>query len=182
MATGGVPATDCVDGAEHVISVWDVLGGQVAVAGEVLLFDDNGEHAGPSCAEFMAARGAQVELLTPDRCAAQDMGSTNFPVHLRNLYAAGVRLTPDSRLMEVRPEGNRLKARVRNEYSAVEEWREVDQVVVEHGTLPADEVFSALAPRSCNGGELDLDAFVDAVASRNVHAAIYDALRLCSVL
>jgi N-methyl-L-proline demethylase len=76
----------------------------------------------------------------------------------------------------------------------------VDQVVVEHGTLPVDELYFNLKPGSSNLGEVDLDTLIvgrpqtlvnnpdgayqlfrvgDAVASRNIHAAIYDSLRLC---
>ena len=75
----------------------------------------------------------------------------------------------------------------------------MDQVVVEHGTLPAAELFQELAPRARNGGTLDIEALIagraqeiasnpggimlfrvgDAMASRNIHAAIYDSLRLC---
>ena len=75
--------------------------------------------------------------------------------------------------------------------------------MVEHGTLPLDDLYVALKPDSINGGEVDLDALIamrpqaavrnpdgrfrlyrigDAVASRNVHAAIYDATRLCLTL
>jgi len=75
----------------------------------------------------------------------------------------------------------------------------VAQVVVEHGTVPLDELYFDLVPGSVNGGAIDYDALAagapqavvrnpagryrlyrigDAVASRNIHAAIYDALRL----
>ena len=47
VATGGVPNIDWVDGAEHVVSVWDVLGGQVEPGAEVLVYDDHGDHQGP---------------------------------------------------------------------------------------------------------------------------------------
>jgi hypothetical protein len=97
-------------------------------------------------------------------------------------------------------EGNKLVAILKNEYCDLEEERIVDQVVAEHGTLPQDEIYFALKPFSQNLGELDLQAIVDArpqtivnnrdgtfqlfrvgdaVASRNIHAAIYDSLRLC---
>lgn len=77
--------------------------------------------------------------------------------------------------------------------------RQVDQIVVEHGTLPLDEVYFALKPQAANRGEIDHAALIegraqalntnpqgrfalyrigDAVASRNIHAAIYEALRL----
>ena len=71
--------------------------------------------------------------------------------------------------------------------------------MVDHGTIPNDDVYAELKDGSVNRGEVDIDAFVrltplrlltdpegryqlfligDAVASRNIHAAIYDARRL----
>jgi N-methyl-L-proline demethylase len=71
--------------------------------------------------------------------------------------------------------------------------------VVNHGTLPLDELYFDLKPLSSNLGEVDYEALIagapqrlnggpndgfqlfrigDAVAARNTHAAIYDALRL----
>ena len=202
-ATGGVPNVNRVPGAEHVASVWDVLGGQVEPGAEVLVFDDHGDHQGPSVVDFLASRGSSVELVTPDRMAAHEVGATNYPVYLASFYSKGVTLTPDRRLRSVERDGNRLRAVLRNEYSDAEETRLVDQVVVEHGTLPAAELFHELAPLARNEGELDIAALVagspqaiasnpdgkfvlfrvgDAVASRNVHAAIYDSLRLCKEL
>ena len=200
VATGGVPNVDWIDGADHVVSVWDVLGGQVEPGAEVLVYDDHGDHQGPSVVDFLATRGSAVELVTPDRMAAHDVGATNYPVYLQSFYSKGVRMTPDHRLRSVERDGNRLRAVLRNEYNDVEETRLVDQVVVEHGTLPAAELFHELAPMARNGGELDIDALIagrtqevasneeggfmlfrvgDAAASRNIHAAIYDSLRLC---
>ncbi len=208
VATGGLPNTECIEGAEHVVSLWDVLGGQAQPGSNILLFDDHGGHQGPSGAEFLAGRGAKVELATPDRSVACELGATNFSVHLERLYRAGVTLTPDVRLLSVRPKGNALEARMRNVYSGETSLRVVDQVVVEHGTLPADELFHALAAQSVNRGRTDLGALArgapqpgtgegcgsgpagtfslfrvgDAVASRNIHAALYDALRICKDL
>jgi hypothetical protein len=134
---------------------------------------------------------------------AFEIGATNFPNYLRELYRAGVKLTPDLELRHVRRSGNRLVASFWNEYSETESEIEVDQVVVEHGTVPADEVYHALKAGSRNGGEIDLEGWAkgapepilrnpsgtyelyrigDAVSSRNIHAAILDALRLCKGL
>ena len=200
VATGGVPNTEWVDGAEHVVSAWDVLGGQVEPGAEVLVYDDHGDHQGPSVVDYLATRGSRVELATPDRMTAHEVGATNFPVYLESFYSKGVTMSPDRRLRSVERDGNRLRATLRNEYNDAEESRTVDQVVVEHGTLPAAEVFHDLAPLARNEGELDIGALIagraqaiasneeggfmlfrvgDAVASRNIHAAIYDSLRLC---
>jgi hypothetical protein len=72
-------------------------------------------------------------------------------------------------------------------------------VVVEHGTVPAAELYLELKAGSRNQGMVDQAALVaarpqpafveaglgyllyrvgDAVASRNIHAAVYDSLRL----
>ena len=201
VATGGLPDTECVNGAEHVVSLWDVLSGQVQPGSNVLLFDDHGDHQGPSGAEFLAGQGAKVELVTPDRSTAFELGATNFSVHLKQLYRAGVTLTPDVRLMSVRPKGNALEAELRNVYSGETSLRTVDQVVVEHGTVPAAEMFHELESKSGNHGRTDIEALArgapqplgppgtfslfrvgDAVTSRNIHAALYDSLRLCKDL
>ncbi|MCX7355182.1 MAG: NADH:flavin oxidoreductase [Alphaproteobacteria bacterium] len=200
VATGGRPNKGEIGGGEHVISTWDILEGRIAPGANVLLFDDHGGHQGPSVAEMMAGRGSQVELVTPERQILQEIGGTNFPIHLRELYKKGVVLTPDTRLLSVYREGNGFVAVLRNEYTHAEEERVVDQVVAEHGTLPNEDLYFALKPRSTNLGEVDLGALTgnrpqalvnnwdgafqlfrvgDAVASRNVHAAIYDSLRLC---
>jgi len=130
----------------------------------------------------------------------QDVTGTIYPGYLEKLYAAGATLTPDHELVRVRRAGRGLAATLRNPYSRREVEREVAQVVVEHGTLPVDEVYQDLLGESTNLGELDLDGFVvgasqslvtnptgryrlfrigDAVSHRNIHAAVYDARRLC---
>jgi 2,4-dienoyl-CoA reductase-like NADH-dependent reductase (Old Yellow Enzyme family) len=207
VATGGLPNTEIfaegAEGAAHVASVWDVLGGHVKPSGEVLLYDDNGRHQGVSCAEFLAAAGARVELVTPDRAPAFELGAASFPIYLRDLYKLGVRFTPDQNLVSVRREGNRLVATLRNEYSEAQSERSVDHVVVDHGTLPQNELFVALKTGARNLGELDQQALLagrpqdlahnprgtyqlfrigDAVAGRDIHAAVLEALRLCKDL
>ena len=72
-------------------------------------------------------------------------------------------------------------------------------IVVEHGAVPVDDLYFELKAGSVNLGEIDYDALIDgrpqtlannpgggyrlyrigdAVASRNIHAAVYDAIRL----
>jgi N,N-dimethylglycine/sarcosine dehydrogenase len=203
IATGGRPNKETVIGGELFVTTWDVLTEAVQPAENVLIFDDHGGHQAASCAEYMAKRGAAVELISPDVSIMSEVGINNFPIHKRELYKLGVMLTVDLRLIEVSREANKLLALLRNEYTHAEEERLVDQVVVEHGTLPNDELYFALKPHSSNAGQLDLTALVagkaqavgsgddsrfqlfrigDAVAGRNVHAAIYEALRLCKDL
>ena len=145
--------------------------------------------------------GAAVQIVTPDRTVAAEMGGVNFSIYLERFYKKGVAMTPNYRLAAVTPMGNRLQVTFTNEFGGPNIQRVVDHVVVEHGTLPADALFHSMSATSANNGQLDLDAYVagdpqpahdgdgyqvfrigDAVASRNVHAAIYDALRLCARL
>jgi 2,4-dienoyl-CoA reductase-like NADH-dependent reductase (Old Yellow Enzyme family) len=204
VATGGVPLIDLPEGGEELAtSSWDVLGGQAAVLDHVLVYDETGSHSGVSTAEFVVQAAREVELVTPDREVGRGIGGLNYPIHLRELYKAKIRLTPDRRLLGLKRAGNRLVAKLVNAYSKEIEEREVEQVVTDCGTLPADDVFHALVSRSRNLGEFDIDAFAegtlrcedanpageflllrvgDAVASRNVHAAIFDALRMCKDL
>ena len=204
IATGGVPNTTFLaEGGELATTSWDILSGQVAPARAVLLFDDNGGHPGASCAEFLARAGARLELVTPERIAFPEIGGTNYPAYFKSFGEHGVALTLNRRLRAIRRQGNQLAAVLFDEYARATETRLVDQVVIEHGTLPADELYFELKPHASNRGEIDQGALIagrpqgivsnpsgrfqlfrvgDAVASRNIHAAIYDSLRLCKDL
>jgi 2,4-dienoyl-CoA reductase-like NADH-dependent reductase (Old Yellow Enzyme family) len=199
VATGGVPNTEVLrDGNDLVVSSWDVISGQVAAAGRALVFDDNGMHPGMQAAELLARAGASVEIVSPERFFAPEMGGMNHAQYARAFHQLGVRVTINARLLSVRRDGNALVAVIGSDYGARTEERRVDQVVVEHATLPADELYWELRPLSCNLGEVDYAALLegrpqtvlrqpegrfrllrigDAVASRNIHAAIYDGLR-----
>ena len=200
VATGGRPNKGDITGGELLTSAWDLLSGKAAPAESVLLFEDGGMDAGMCCAEHLSEHATRLEVATPERHLGIEVGATTFPVYLEKLYRRGVTMSPDRRLLSVRRDGNRLLARLRNEYTLAEEERAVDQVVVEHGTLPEDDLYFALKPYASNAGAIDYQSLVagrpqqvvrnaagsfrlyrvgDAVAGRNVHAAIYDSLRLC---
>jgi len=204
VATGGLPNTGFLaEGEELVTTGWDILSGAAKPGERVLLFDDNGSHPGMTAAEVIAAAGAALEIATPERVLAPDVGGINYPAYFKAFARHDVRITLNKRLRRVRRDGNELVAELWDEYGRLAVERRVDQVVVEHGTLPLDELYRALKPDSVNGGAVDIEALVavrpqallrnpegrfrlyrigDAVASRNIHAAIYDAARLCLAL
>lgn len=204
VATGGLPNTEFLEqGGELVVSSWDILSGDVKPGSRVLLFDDNGGHPGMQAAEFLAEAGSELEIVSPERFFAPEMGGLNHVAYAQAFQRHGVTITINRRLLGVRREGNRLAAVVGSDYGDFRDVREVDQVVVEHGTLPLDELYFELKPDSSNRGEIDYRALIagrpqtvnrnpdgryrlyrigDAVSSRNIHAAIYDALRLCMVM
>lgn len=202
VATGGTPNRSFLAlGEELVHDTWDVMDGSLRAQGEVLVYDDNGAEPGLDAAEMLATCGASVEVVTPERWFAPMVGGMNAPAYLKAFAERGVTITVAWQLRAVArtPEG-RLRATLFNEYAEIEAERVVDHVVVEHGTLPQDELYLDLVSLSSNAGEVDQRALLemrpqqilrnpegrfqlfrigDAVASRNIHAAVYDAQRLC---
>lgn len=200
IATGGLPQNPPLDnGGDLVVSSWDILSGSVKPAESVLLYDDNGGHPGMSAAEAIANAGSTLELVSPERFFAPEMGGMNHVPYMQVFHEKGVRVTINTRVKSVRREGNQLVATLGSDFSR--DWsaeRHVDQIVMEHGTMPLEDLYFALKPQSRNLGAVDYDALVnggdpfpekqsdatftlfrigDAVASRNIHAAIYDGIR-----
>ena len=202
IATGGLPQAPQMDGQALTVSSWDVISGAVKPAARVLVYDDGGAHAGMTAAELLAKAGAEVELISPERFFAPDIGGLNHVPYMRAFQEAGVRITITTRVSGVRRDGNALIATLGSDFAPG--WsaeRRVDQVVVEHGTTPMEELYFALKAESRNLGAVDYGALTgegtvfpvknaggaftlyrigDAVAARNIHAGIYDALRFGS--
>ncbi|WP_422383095.1 FAD-dependent oxidoreductase [Roseibium album] len=200
IATGGMPHTDVLsEGNDLVASSWDIIAGDVKSGRRVLVYDDAGDHAALQAAELIAASGAHVEIMTPDRSFAPDVMAMNLVPYMRALQDKDVRFTVTYRLKAARRSGNMITAVIGTDYSAFTEEREFDQIVINHGTIPLDELYFDLKPRSKNLGFVKQEALVfgqpqpldanpkgefalyrigDAVSARNTHAAIYDALRL----
>jgi hypothetical protein len=167
---------------------------------DVLVFDGTGRHEALSCSDHLAEAGCRVTHVSRDDRVAIEMSYVERVVWRKQLYARGIELMFDQGLVKVERHNNRLRATLVNELTGAETQRLVDKVVVEHGTQPVDDVFQDLRARSANDGVSDIDALLggsrqpvpsqkdgpfelyrigDAVASRSIHAAIYDALRLC---
>ncbi len=200
IATGGLPHTEVLSrGNELVVSAWDIISGDVKPGTNVLIFDDAGDHAALQAAEFLANAGARVEIMTPDRSFAPEVMAMNLVPYMRSLQKLDVTFTVTYRLEAVEKSGNELVAHVGSDYGGISKQRTFDQVVVNHGTIPLDELYFELKPFSSNLGEIAHDQMIagepqsvvrnaegkfqlfrigDAIAARNTHAAIYDALRL----
>lgn len=200
VATGGSSNLRGFDGAEYASTTRDVLDGKVVLAKHVIIWDDTGFEAGISCADFAADRGSLVEMLTYDHHPGQEVPKGDLPIYLRHTYENDVVFTGDRRLVSIYPEGQGLVAVFQNVYTDEFEERLTEQVIVEQGVLPERGLYDQLVLLSRNQGEMDLDAFVnaqyqaivnnvdgkfdifclgDAVAGRNIYAAILDARRLC---
>ena len=200
VATGGLPDTAVLkSGNDLVVSAWDIISGDVRPGSNVLVYDDAGDHAALQAAEVIAKAGGKVEIMTPDRSFAPEVMAMNLVPYMRSLQQLDTVFTVTYRLDAVAREGNELVASVGSDYGGVAQVRRCDQVVVNHGTIPLDELYFALKPLSSNLGEMSHEELLDgrpqsvrsnaegtfqlfrigdAVAARNTHAAIYDALRL----
>jgi 2,4-dienoyl-CoA reductase-like NADH-dependent reductase (Old Yellow Enzyme family)/thioredoxin reductase len=200
VATGGTPDINWIPGAEHCTSVWDALTGIVPLGSEIIVYDGTGRHPAPQFAEFAASEGRQVSLVSVDAQLAQELTYAERVIWKKRAYELGFAITFEHQIERVEQRGNRVFATFRNIVTETTTEREGDQIVVEHGTLPADALYRELRTRSTNDGVTDLDALLalrpqprtlrleapfelhrigDAVASRNIHAAVLDALRLC---
>ncbi|HHL20484.1 MAG TPA: FAD-binding protein, partial [Aliiroseovarius sp.] len=201
VATGGLPNTQLFEGAapEGVISAWDLISGDVKPAENILIYDESGDHPALQAAEVAAGAGARVEVMTPDRSFSPDIMAVNLVPYMRALQPLDVTFTVTWRLLGVRRDGNRLVATIGTDYSDLTHEQSHDQIVVNYGTRPLDDLYFDLKPMSRNLGALDHEALIagraqtitrnpggsfqlfrigDAVSPRNIHAAIYDALRL----
>jgi 2,4-dienoyl-CoA reductase-like NADH-dependent reductase (Old Yellow Enzyme family) len=200
-ATGGLPDRLAnMPGAELCSTVWDALEAPSPPSGRVLVFDGTGTINASSCAEKLIEDGAQLIYVTPDYYATQETSHLDRPFLLRRLYQGKARIMPDRRLTGVERSGNTLLATLTNELTDESESIACEAVVLENGTSPMTELYDDLKAGSENDGVTDVDALAagraqdfrvnpdsrfrlyrigDAVASRDIHAAILDALRLC---
>jgi 2,4-dienoyl-CoA reductase-like NADH-dependent reductase (Old Yellow Enzyme family) len=136
IATGGWPTPLDIPGQDLTTSSWDVLGGEMRVTGEVLLFDEVGDHAAAVCADVMVRAGCAVILVTPDRAVMHDLGPTNSAVVLRDLSKQKVSFSCFQDLISVEAAGNRKQVKLRNVLTDEIVIHVVDHVVVEHGITP----------------------------------------------
>jgi NADPH-dependent 2,4-dienoyl-CoA reductase/sulfur reductase-like enzyme len=200
VATGGLPHTDVLSaGNDLVVSAWDIISGDVKPGSNVLLFDDAGDHSALQAAEVIAQAGGKLEIMTPDRSFSPEVMSMNLVPYMRSLQKLDVTFTVTYRLEVVYREESELVAVVGSDYGGIRKEQRYDQVVVNHGTIPMDDLYFDLKPLSSNLGAVDYDQLIDgrvqtrssnaegtfqlfrigdAVSARYTHAAIYDALRL----
>ena len=203
VATGGLPHLEWLEGHEHCTSVWDVLSGAQPLRQQVLIYDGTGRHPAMTAVDRAHGENREVQLVMLDDRPGTELAYAERVIWKRRLATLGVPITAEHRLQRVEPDGNRLAAHFTHELIDQPLILHADQVVVENGTVPADELFHDLRSASQNDGVIDIKSFTsgarqqhvestdgnftlyrigDALASRNVAAAMFDALRLCSVM
>lgn len=202
LATGGLPDLDWLPGAELCTPAWDILAGAAKPAAEVVVYDGTGRHAGVTAAEVCHDAGSRVRFVTIEEWPAGELEYGERVIWRRELTRRELLPLTEYELREVRRGDAGLEAVFESVLTGDLCVLSAEQVVVERGTLPVDDLFDSLRDAAVNSGVIDLDALVeghpqtlpapgagyalfrigDAASSRNLAAAMYDALRLCSTL
>lgn len=197
IATGGIPDFGQVVGSEFCLSVFDALGNPAQIADDVLIYDATGRHPAASAATEIAAAGKRVTFVARDPSIAPEMEHHSSITYRKALAERDVRVLLEYELISVSAEGRQREVVLRHVLTGREIRETHAQVIVEHGTVPVNDLFDALRPLSANDGVTAIENLIgraplrvrplsgfelhrigDAVSSRSVHAAMLDALRL----
>ena len=203
IATGGMPNLELFEtkkDLENVFTSWDIISGDVKLAENILIYDEAGDHTAMQSAEIAIEKGSTVELMTPDRLISSEIMGMNLTPYLKNLQNKKITYSIAKRLIDVSIKGNKLNATIGSDYDENFKHHSIyDQIFLNYGVKPLDELYFNLVSFSKNEGEVNYTKFIkgeiqniiknknnkfnlyrigDAVSSRNIHAAIYDALRL----
>ncbi len=201
IATGGVPNLNNIqEGSDLAISTWDIISGNANIEEEVVIYDDNGSYPGLQAAEIIANHGSKLEIVTPERFFSPEIGGMNYVPYAKTFIEKMVKISINKRIQKINKRGNKLLVTLGSDYSDDQEKLETSQVVIEHGTMPLDQLYFDLKSDSYNLGSIDYNSIIkniftelkknnqgsyflyrvgDAISSRNIHAAIYDSLRIC---
>ena len=197
VATGGVPDLSWLPGHEHAVTAWDILDGSATPAGDVLVVDGTGRHSALSAAQRCHDAGSTLVFVTVDEGLAAEQAYAERAIWRRWAHRVSLPVHGELSLAGLRAEGNRLVASFMDDLTGEAVEMSAGQVVVEAGTVPAADIFTDLRAGSRNDGVTDpvrlargevqaargegydLHRIGDAVSSRDIHAAMLDALRLC---
>ncbi len=200
VATGGLPDLDWLSGSELCTTSWDILSGSVKPADDVIVYDGTGRHSAATAALFCHDAGSQVRMIMLDDTLATELEYGERVIWRREFAKRNLVPVAEYELIEIQQAASGLDAVFRSELTSEMRVLNASQVIVERGTLPFNDVFDSLRDAASNHGVTDLDALIggkpqvgsgqgyslfrigDAVSSRNLAAAMYDALRLCSVI
>ena len=203
IATGGMPNLELFEtkkNLENIFTSWDIISGDIKLADNILIYDEAGDHTAMQSAEIAIEEGSKVDFMTPDRLISSEIMGMNLTPYLKNLQNKNITYSIAKRLLNVSIKGNKLNALIGSDYDEGFKYNSTyDQIFLNYGIKPLDELYFNLVPLSKNEGEINYDKLIkgeqqniiknnnnkfnlyrigDAISSRNIHAAIYDALRL----
>ena len=201
VSTGGIPDFSLIEGGHLCTSAWDVLGRQVQIRGDVLVYDGTGRHTAPTAAEMLVRAGQEVHYFMIDDLPAKELTYGERVIWKKQLAEQDIVPIGDHSLVSVERMGNHLTTTLISDLTGKETRIETSAVVLETGVMPVSGLFDELAGGSANGGwgglpkalspqsdsqmvpgGYDLFRIGDAAGSRNIQAAMFDALRLCQTI
>ncbi|UZG58065.1 mycofactocin system FadH/OYE family oxidoreductase 1 [Rhodococcus opacus] len=122
LATGSRPRAlpFPVEGSVRCVGAADLLDADASTEGPHVVFDPVGGPVGVAVAEWLAARGRDVSIVTQDSVAGSRLGMTGDLAEANTrLQRAGVTRHLDSRIVSIGDEGVRLRNRYTAEESVV---------------------------------------------------------------
>jgi 2,4-dienoyl-CoA reductase (NADPH2) len=144
------------------------LGARVAIVGA--------SFAGVGLADFLSARGREVQVLEEGRDLAPDMAHPRRWRALHDLRERGVALTPNARVQEIGAKS--LRALVREGRDERLHELAADSVVFAAGWLPDDALAQALRAAGLSQVEVIGDAGRVGYLEGAIHSAFHAALRI----
>jgi 2,4-dienoyl-CoA reductase-like NADH-dependent reductase (Old Yellow Enzyme family) len=175
-----------------VVSSDQVLSGEVELSGNVLVVDDNGHWEAAGTAEYLSEHNCRVEVIATHGLIGEDIESGNRTLFYRRAAIKGIRLRPDTVLLEVGDHRVKVAAvfSSRNstgwdKYLLVpgdEEWIEgIDWVVPIIGRRSREDLFLELKESPDFQG-IQIERVGDCVAPRLIQSTITEAFTLAQTL
>ncbi len=151
----------------------DVLSGAVAVPASALVVDEDGHMEGVTTADYLAANGAAVTLVTPHYSVGYRIDPGNTEPTLRSLITRGVRMMPGYAMARVDNTG----AVITSIYTLQEERLPLPDLVVTTQRFGEDRLWRAL-----EGRVTSLHLIGDALTPRSIGQAVYEGQRLARAI
>jgi 2,4-dienoyl-CoA reductase-like NADH-dependent reductase (Old Yellow Enzyme family)/thioredoxin reductase len=171
VATGSRPRFPSIPiaGDAFVVSARDVLLDRATPRGRVAIIADDPHMTGPTTADFLAARGYSVEVITPHYVVGEGIDDTQKPVILERLLRQGVALSPLLEARAILSEGVQVRHILTGETRVIPS----DTVVAACGGCADDALFHAL-----RDWPVERYLIGDAFAPRRVHDALLEGTRV----
>jgi len=173
IATGGVPNLNNIqEGSDLAISTWDIISGNANIEEEVVIYDDNGSYPGLQAAEIIANHGSKLEIVTPERFFSPEIGGMNYVPYAKTFIEKMVKISINKRIQKINRRGNKLLVTLGSDYSDNQEKLETSQVIIEHGTMPLDQLYFDLKSDSYNLGSIDYNSISFSKVNDNTSASL----------
>lgn len=202
LATGGIPTLDGIVNGDLAVSSWDILSGSVELQGDVLIYDGTGRHPAPMVAVRASEQGHSVKYVSIDTEICKELTyAEQFAFKKRLVELGKMEFIAESHPINIEKSGRIYEVDVVNDITNNHAAHTADTVVIEQGTVPITDLFDALRAHAVNHGVVEIQALAqaekqpkmdghgfylyrigDAISSRNVQAAMFDAARLCNVM